>query len=58
MADICMCQGKGCNSKEKCYRYKAKPTPAWQSFFIEVPGSTNDACEYFWDITSPWDGKK
>ena len=49
MADITMCDGKGCSKKKKCYRYTAPKTPLWQSFFVTTPDPSGDKCEYFWD---------
>jgi hypothetical protein len=37
MADITKCTGLGCPLKESCYRYTAKETPHWQSYFVDVP---------------------
>mgnify|MGYP003659851959 CR=1 len=47
MADITMCDGKGCELKETCYRYKAKPNEYMQSFFKEPP-IENGECKYHW----------
>ena len=32
MADISMCEGKGCERKETCYRFKATPNEHRQSY--------------------------
>lgn len=32
MPDITMCKSKDCPERENCYRYKAIPTPYWQSY--------------------------
>lgn len=48
MADITMCRGENCPLKEKCYRYKAKPS-TWQSYFVEVPYNEK-GCDKFWKI--------
>lgn len=45
MADITMCKGVGCEAKETCYRYTAKPS-YMQSYFIETP-DINGGCEYY-----------
>lgn len=37
MPDITMCSGGNCPMKETCYRYKAKPSEFWQSYFTEIP---------------------
>ena len=50
--DITMCQGEYngvvCSKREKCYRYMARPTEHWQSFFADF--TPNETCEYFWPI--------
>jgi hypothetical protein len=46
--DITMCSGNNCELAQTCYRYKAEPTPRYQSYFIKPP---NDGliCEYYWE---------
>lgn len=46
MADITMCNGKGCDKKESCYRFTAKPSK-YQSQFVEPP-IQNGECEEYW----------
>lgn len=41
-----MCEGGDCPLKEKCYRYKAKPSEYQQTFFAEVPYK-DGKCEHF-----------
>ena len=48
MTDICMCPGKNCPLKEKCYRYKALPGDL-QNYFPEPPQKDGE-CEYFMTI--------
>jgi hypothetical protein len=48
MADITMCTGNMCPQKNKCYRYKAEPTPLRQSFFSYPPMDEEGDCRYFW----------
>jgi len=51
MADITMCSGKGCRVKDKCYRFTAKKSEFWQSYFLNPPLEVkNDvlACRMFW----------
>jgi hypothetical protein len=45
--DISMCAGKGCDRRETCYRFKATPTPGWQSYanFDRDPA----ACTHYWE---------
>lgn len=47
MADITMCEGKGCTVKDKCYRHTAKACEYYQSYFLDPPGK-DDKCKYFW----------
>ena len=47
MADITMCSGDGCSTKESCYRFTA-PVNEWrQSYFVEVPGK-DESCDQYW----------
>ena len=50
MADISMCSGKGCELKDRCYRFTAKQS-YMQSFFGTPPRTEIDKCTYFWDNT-------
>jgi len=53
-ADICMCSGKDCPVKEKCYRFTAKPSEHKQSYFFQPPGGQKDGkftCEMYWGVT-------
>ena len=52
MADICMCTGKGCHEREKCYRFTATPNPYRQSYFAELPPMKNGKCTEFWSNES------
>jgi len=49
MADISMCSGKGCELKETCYRFKAKPNEYRQAYFFNAPKSSPTNCIYYWD---------
>lgn len=51
MPDISMCYGEGCEKKDERYRYKAKPTPHWQSYFV-TPPIKDGQCEHFWSTSS------
>jgi len=44
MPDISMCLNKKCPLRDKCYRYKAIPTPGWQTI---TDFKYDDGCEYF-----------
>ena len=53
MPDITMCVGekdeKDCPLKETCYRYKAKPSEFWQSYFMEPPyNELEEKCYHYW----------
>lgn len=45
MADITMCEGKGCKAKNTCLRYTAK-AGFRQSYFIETP-IKNNGCDHY-----------
>lgn len=47
MADITKCDGKGCDLKEKCYRFTANDGFR-QSYFAETP-INGGVCDYFWE---------
>jgi hypothetical protein len=46
MADITMCEGKGCEIKEICYRYRATPSEFGQSYFVKSPNNGLE-CDYY-----------
>lgn len=48
MADITMCSGEGCSTKESCYRFKAPVNEFRQSYFMKVPGK-DESCNYYWN---------
>jgi hypothetical protein len=48
MADITKCNGNNCPMKETCYRYTAKITPQWQSYFSETPEIVDGKCDYYY----------
>jgi hypothetical protein len=50
MADITMCTGVGCPSKEHCKRYTANVSE-YQSWF-SAPPIKDGKCEMFWGETS------
>ena len=49
MADITMCSGEGCSTKESCYRFKAPVNELRQSYFTDIPGK-DKSCKYYWSI--------
>ena len=48
MADITKCRGEGCEIKDQCYRFTAKPDQ-YQSYFVESPIKDN-VCKRFWGV--------
>jgi len=49
MPDITMCDGKGCEIKENCLRYKATPSEFRQSYFCDPPNKGLE-CDYYWEL--------
>lgn len=47
MPDITMCNNELCAQKELCYRFKAKPTPLYQSYFSDDVRTDDGDCNYF-----------
>jgi hypothetical protein len=46
--DITKCKGEGCELRETCYRYKAKPS-RWQSYgAFEAVRDKDGKCGYYW----------
>lgn len=50
MPDITMCNGNYCELAQTCYRYKATPTPHFQSYFTKTPNTTSYDCDYYWPL--------
>ena len=48
MPDITMCEGEGCDVKNTCYRFTAKPSKFMQSYFTATP-IKDEGCEYYWN---------
>ena len=54
MADITMCNGKGCTMRNTCYRFKAA-RGEYQAYFTESPHNNkvdednNTICQYYWE---------
>jgi hypothetical protein len=49
MADITMCEGKGCELKSTCYRHNATPNEYRQSYFTESP-IKDGQCDEYWKL--------
>lgn len=47
MSDITKCEGKGCDLRENCWRYRAIPTPfqSWAGFYTE-----QKPCKHYYPI--------
>lgn len=62
MPDISKCTGqliypygKICPLRESCYRYTARPSEYYQSYFVDAPFIIEPdgvSCEHFWKIES------
>jgi len=50
MPDISMCENKDCPSKEKCYRFMAKPSPVWQTYAEFKVEKGKKKCDNFMKI--------
>lgn len=51
MPDITMCKGTKCPISNSCYRFLAKPTNEYQSYFTEVPYDLKtNKCVYYWKL--------
>jgi hypothetical protein len=48
MADITMCRDETCKKRERCYRFTARVTPEYQSYFVDSPRQGKE-CKYFSD---------
>ena len=48
MADITMCRDETCKKRERCYRFTARVTPEYQSYFVDSPRQ-GKVCKYFSD---------
>jgi uncharacterized small protein (DUF1192 family) len=48
MADITMCRDETCKKRERCYRFTARATPEYQSYFVDSPREGKE-CKYFSD---------
>lgn len=51
MPDITMCNGKGCEQAEQCYRHRAIPNEYRQSFFVTAPVEES-GCAHFSPFTA------
>jgi len=47
MPDISMCEGKGCDVKNTCYRFTAKPSKFTQSYVM--PDVKPGGCDIYWN---------
>lgn len=51
MPDISMCKDRACPSRDKCYRFKAKPDML-QSYGLFGRPEDADRCGYYWPVES------
>ena len=49
MADIRMCDNKGCKLNKLCYRFTAEPNPYRQPYFMGDVRNEDGSCDHFWD---------
>jgi len=49
MPDICMCPGRECPLKDKCYRYRAKAEDVGQVYYLTPPYKEGE-CRAFIDV--------
>lgn len=54
MPDISMCADDKCPSRERCYRYMARPSEFMQAWGMFGCGEGAEKCDYFW----PAEGKR
>lgn len=57
MPDIAMCTDMWCPSRGECYRYRAVPTPGWQTYQFFQRDSGKDRCGSFAVIHPTRDGR-
>jgi len=46
MADIAMCNGKGCSKREQCYRFTAPVNYYWQPYLV-MDDKPKNGCDKF-----------
>jgi len=49
MADITMCSGEGCELKDTCLRFTAKPNEHRQSYFFNPPINSGE-CKFYINV--------
>lgn len=56
MPDITMCSDAECPKRETCWRFTAKPSPKWQSYFAKSPRKDDEGkeitCRHYWPVPS------
>lgn len=57
MADITKCKGDECSIKESCYRFTAKASEFWQSWFLNSP-IKDGKCDMFWGVENDYTMKQ
>lgn len=49
MPDITMCEGTGCQQRNTCHRFLAKPDEYRQAYFVTPPVEADGTCKHYWD---------
>lgn len=57
MPNIAMCMDRRCPSRGECYRYRASPTPGWQTYMFFSRDAGRDRCDMFAAIHPTADGR-
>lgn len=57
MADICKCDGKGCDKREFCYRFTAMADKYRQSYFVDAPIKKDGTCDEYWEMKCKYCGQ-
>ena len=53
MVDLSMCLNTTCPSREKCYRYQAKPNELWQAYGSFAPPKGRRKCYHYLAVRKP-----
>jgi hypothetical protein len=53
MVDLALCSNHACPSREKCFRYMAKPDPLWQAYATFYPPKGRRKCDHFITTRKP-----
>ena len=53
MVDLSLCSNHACHSREKCYRYMAKPNELWQAYANFIPPKGRRKCYHYLAMRKP-----